>query len=73
MNTYVLLWSKRQNCYHIELLSDLLNKNLDAFKRDASLNDYHLIAIGTRQQVDEIADSGRALIRERDDALRAAA
>ena len=47
MNTKVLLWSKQQNCFHIEPMSQLLMKNLRAFVNEKSLNDYHLIGTGT--------------------------
>lgn len=67
MNTKVLLWSKQQNCFHIEPMSQLLMKNLRAFVNEKSLNDYHLIGTGTDEEVRQMADRLRPSLTRRDE------
>lgn len=66
-NHKALLWSKRQNCFHIEPMAQLLHKNLTAFIHEAPLNDYHLIAHGTDEEVRQVADRLRPSLYERDE------
>lgn len=63
-----LLWSKQQNCFHIEPMAQLLHKNLSAFLHDRPLNDYHLIAHGTDAEVRQVADAMRSSLNKRDEA-----
>lgn len=65
--TRVLLWSKSQNCFHIELMAHLLNKNLCAFVNEKSLNDYHLIGFGSDDEVRQMADRLRPVLTRRDE------
>lgn len=65
--TRALLWSKRQNCFHIEPMSQLMHKNLTAFVHEKSLNDYHLIGFGTDEEVRQMADRLRPTLHERDE------
>jgi len=66
--TKALLWSKQQNCFHIEPMDRLLRTNLRAFVNDSALSDYHLIASGTDEEVRQIADRLRPEINKRDKA-----
>ena len=56
---HVLLWSRKQNAFHIETLSSLTKKNVEAFALNRPLNDYHPISIGAREECDKIADKVR--------------
>lgn len=56
---HVLLWSRKQNAFHIETLSSLTKKNVEAFALNRPLNDYHPIYMGTREECDKIADKAR--------------
>lgn len=67
MTMQALLWSRQQNCFHIEPLSQLLGKNLTACMCDKPLNDYHLITIGTDEVVRQLADQLRPQLHERDE------
>lgn len=66
MNEWVLLWSKRQNCFHIERVDGWLSKNRVAYRDNATLNDYHPIYIGDRHTCHETADSARSTIVARE-------
>lgn len=66
MTTHVLLWSRSQNCFHIEPMAKLLATNFDAFVGDRALNDYHLIACGSDEHVRQMADELRPQIHKRD-------
>lgn len=63
---WVLLWSKRQNCFHIEPAQELVRKNAAAMHGDKTLNDYHPVFMGTRDQCNAQAESSRHLLMERD-------
>lgn len=64
--SHVLLWSKRQNCFHIEPTDLLLSKNREAYRDDKAVPDYIVIAIGAKGDMHEIADSLRGTIRARE-------
>jgi len=64
--TWALLWSKQQNCFHIEPASDLFKKNVRAFHEDREINDYHPIHIGSREACEMAANFERYLLNERD-------
>jgi hypothetical protein len=68
--TWALLWSKKQNCFHIEPATELFKKNVRAMHENRALNDYHPIHVGTRDACEKVADLNRYLLKERD-ALRA--
>jgi hypothetical protein len=63
---WALLWSKRQNCFHIETVSGWLSKNRTAYRDNASLNDYHPIYIGDKETCHITADSIRSTIAARE-------
>lgn len=63
---WALLWSKRQNCLHIEPVADWLSKNRAAYRDECSLMDYHPIYIGDKEMCHITADSVRATISARD-------
>lgn len=68
MNTtdaYALLWSKRSNCFHIEPLTDTVRKGRTFFLTNSS-NDYLLIGLGSREEVDAAADAMRPYMVQRD-------
>lgn len=61
-----LAWSKKQNCFHIEPLSELLKKNRRALLDGCSLNDYHIVCAGTREQCEEFSRAHHQLLSKRD-------
>ncbi len=63
---HVLLWSRKQNAFHIETLSSLTKKNVEAFALNRQLNDYHPIYTGTREECDKIADKVRPRLVSRE-------
>jgi hypothetical protein len=65
-----LVWSRKQNCFHIEPLQELLKKNKRAFFDGFALNDYHLICVGTRDQCEEFSRANRQILSERDGKCR---
>ena len=64
-DTYVLLWSKKSNCFHIELLHDTVAKGLRFFRAQQT-NDYLVIGIGTHDECSAKADELRPTLTERD-------
>ena len=65
---WVLLWSKKQNCFHIEPARELCKKNVRAMDSDLEINDYHPIYIGSRETCDMAADFNRWQLIERESA-----
>lgn len=65
---YALLWSRKQNCFHIEPFAELLEKNTRAFKAGRFINDYHPIYVGSRENCDKAAGNSRHLLIERESA-----
>ena len=65
---HVLLWSHKQNAFHIETLSSLTKKNVEAFALNRPLNDYHPVYTGTREECDKIADKVRPRLVSREPA-----
>lgn len=63
---WVLLWSKRQNCFHIETVDELCRKNTGKMHEDGVINDYHPIHIGSREVCEGFAKFNRGLLAERD-------
>lgn len=66
MNDYVLLWSKSQNCLHIETVANWLSKNRKAYGDDAKLTDYHPIVIADRETCHQTADAVRPTLKTRE-------
>lgn len=64
-DTYALLWSKKSNCFHIELLHDIVAKGLRFFRAQQT-NDYLVIGIGTHDECSAKADELRPTLTERD-------
>lgn len=68
MNTidaYALLWSKRDNSFHIERLTETVSKGRRFFLENMA-NDYLLIGLGTYQETTKAADAMRPYMRHRD-------
>ena len=63
---WALLWSKRQNCFHIEPANELTKKNKQAMFDDKTLNDYHPVAIGSREFCERVASESRHLLMSRE-------
>lgn len=63
-----LLWSQRQNCLHIEPLERSLSKVRAAYAGDISVNDYHVLHVGPKAEVEALANSMRQTINARDKA-----
>lgn len=68
---WVLLWSQSQCVFHIEQVRDMLMANARAFNEDRRM-DYVPLFIGTRDEVDHLADHLRPRVHERQDARTAA-
>lgn len=62
---YVLEWSKRQNCLHVQPLDKTLADNTVRFMIDRPANDYVPIYVGTSDEVHERAEQLRHKIIER--------
>lgn len=63
---WVLEWSKKQNCFHVQRADWTTTKNFTYFLQDKALNDYHVIFVGSRQDVEKTADKHRSILFERD-------
>lgn len=61
-----LLWSKSQNCFHVEDLAETVETNLLTFVMNGEINDFHPIAFGTEEQVRLIAEKYRPLLQTRE-------
>lgn len=64
MSQYVLEWSKRSNCFHVQKLCDLLAKNQECFLRDSS-HDYIALMVGSFDAVTAMAENQRDKLKER--------
>lgn len=64
-NLYALLWSKSQNCLHIEPVDNWLSKNRQAYQDEAKLCDYHPIVIADKETCHQTADSIRPTLKAR--------
>jgi hypothetical protein len=62
---WVLLWSKKQGCFHIEPACELVEKNLLAFLSNRAINDYHPLWIGDRVACDAMAHQLRTRLNAR--------
>lgn len=65
---YALLWSKQQGCFHIEPLERTLQLNRAAFANNKTLNDYHVIDVGTQQAMYDAAEVRRKTLYARREA-----
>ena len=63
---WVLLWSKNQNCFHVEPASELCRKNVNKMVVNGVINDYHTVYIGSRESCDRAADMSRHLLDKRE-------
>jgi hypothetical protein len=63
---YVLEWSKRQGCFHIQRADHVCQTNMQAFRVNKNLNDYHIIAIGSEEKMHSIAGTYRKELYARD-------
>jgi hypothetical protein len=63
---WVLEWSKEQNYFHVDRAEWMCTENFNYFLQDRKLNDYHVIFVGTREEVDKMADKHRSMLFERD-------
>lgn len=64
---YVLEWSQRQNCFHIQPLERTLSFNRGLYQDNIrTVNDYRPIHVGTREECDKAADACRGTLQERD-------
>lgn len=62
---WVLLWSQRQNCLHVEPETLMFARNRDKFAGDRQ-GDYVTMFAGTRTEIDAAADALRRTIADRD-------
>ncbi len=66
-STWVLLWSRSQNAFHIEPLTRMLDSNRGAFADDRR-SDYVVLEIGNRETVDTAAEALRPVVHARESA-----
>lgn len=64
---WALLWSKKQNCLHIEPVENWLSKNRQAYRDDAALADFHPVYIGDRATCEATADAVRSTLAAREE------
>ena len=64
--TYVLEWSKAQNCLHVQPAARLAETNLVAFMKNRGLNDYHVLIVGSREECERCAERLRHRLIERE-------
>ena len=65
MTQYALLWSKQQNCLHVETVETMLSMNRQRYRDDDSVNDYLPIHIGTLKECQAAADACRGTLAQR--------
>lgn len=63
---FALLWSQRQNAFHIERVKHMLDANRRAYGEDRCM-DYAPIFIGTESGCQQLADTLRGTLRQRED------
>lgn len=68
-DTYALLWSRRSNSFHVERLADTAKAGMRFFQGNRG-NDYLLIAYGSREEVQALADQHRPVLVEREEVRR---
>lgn len=56
---YFLEWSKKQGFFHIQRMEHTLANNMVAFEMNKPLNDYHVLGVGTQQEMTDLADELR--------------
>lgn len=66
---YALLWSKSQNCFHVEEIERTARSG-QRFLNENATNDYLLVSFGTREQVEHKADEMRPVLLEREEVRR---
>lgn len=52
---WVLEWSERQRCYHVDKLCNSIVKNIDSFRCRRS-NDYVPIWVGSNEEVEKASE-----------------
>lgn len=65
MSQWVLEWSKNQNAFHVQPVSDTLALNQQKFMENAKINDYHVLFVGEKQACDAMADNWRERLEQR--------
>ena len=63
-NQYVLEWSKGQNCFHIQRLTDALASNQKRFIDNKS-HDWLVLMVGEKEACHAMADNHRPRLYER--------
>lgn len=63
--SWTLLWSKQQRCFHVEPLERTMESGMQFFKNDQT-NDYLLLSVGSRDEVCDLAEKLRPLLMERE-------
>jgi hypothetical protein len=58
---YALEWSKKQGFFHIQKLKYTIEINRNAFMLGNTLNDYHILGTGTRDEMSSLADHLRQM------------
>ena len=65
---YILEWSKKQNACHIDEINRSLERNLNNMIANED-NDYIPLHIGSREECEQVLNSYRRYLIERDDFL----
>lgn len=66
---WALLWSRRANCFHIEPLHKTAESGMRFFRINQA-NDYLLIAVDSRREIETMADELRPVVLERETVRR---
>ncbi len=66
MRSFVLEWSKKSNCFHIQPLETLLARNQECFIKNKT-NDYILLMVGEKEMCHNMADNHRWRLSDRAD------
>lgn len=65
IDAYALLWSKRDNSFHVEPLTETVAKGRRFFLQNIA-NDYLVIGLGTYEETTQAAEALRPHMRARD-------
>lgn len=64
---YVLEWIQRSNLFHIQAIEDTLRFNRRLYSENkATVNDWRMIHVGTRDECSIVADNCRHTLNQRD-------
>ena len=64
---WVLEWSQRSNCFHVQPLERTLSFNRGLYTENKkTVNDWRVLFVGTQAECSETADASRATLQARE-------